>query len=406
MVSVKLEERRPGACAATRRVVHKLARASELDSFRATVAASRAGVILGALAFAGGLGMAEVRPGTHAWVVASSALTLFPLAVWISYALAGVRRPPSWFPKVSWAAVALAAAGVAAAAAGVAVAAGVLGGAGLLLGAFLGIVAASASAGRESAMLSYRLGSLASASGALYMILYYLVNEDQPGDVPVYYALGLLAAYPIPLIHAVTIHSLPSTYRDSPPARAAALAGYLGAAAGPAYLFFGERALALTAVMLALYPYTTRAYKAPSYAAQDAARLKPGPARAGRVFYSTSHIATSGLAVASALAIVLYLAGPGYPGGSLGLVHLLAAGFTATHVYIHAPIMLPTVLGVAAGRRFTLAAVSVYSAALSGVIWPYSMRAAMGLASLAWLLSLLATVRLAGGGAAASARAS
>ncbi len=351
--------------------------------------ASRAGIYLSAALLASALALAYTgRAGVHAWLALTGALTLFPASVWVAYAASASRRAAAtkWYLASSTAAVALIAAG------------GLLGywtvntgpavvGAGLLLASAAGLIVLPR-VRREEARLSVALGSLAALSGGVYSLLYILVTGGEAG-IPARLALGLIASFPVPLIHAVTVHSLPSTFKDKP-LKPAALAGGALTLAMPLAFLASERAgSAVLAVFLAVYILSARLYRTPSYVGV-AGGFKSPAARSGALFFAYSHVVSLAYTLVAASAAAAHAAGIL---GGLQLIHVLAAGFVALHVYIHVPMMLPTILSLPAARRFKLALASVVLAAVSGLAWSVSRLAALFIASAALLLNALASFR-------------
>jgi hypothetical protein len=91
--------------------------------------------------------------------------------------------------------------------------------------------------------------------------------------------------------------------------------------------------------------------------------------------------------IAIVVLIVLYTIPAMHAGCNLNCVllelHLLALGFAWMHVAIHAPMMIPVILGVRHAKRYTQA--PYVFALLSAVLWPF-----MGIVSLILIILSLA----------------
>lgn len=368
------------------------------------VYASRLGVYASFALFTAALALAfSGNYGAHAWLALTGGLTLFPVSVWVAYAASAGREEASrpGYLAASAASIALTLAGGLAGLRYPSLGSGMLG---------LGLLSASAAGfkvvggvRRGEARLSVALGSLAALAGGAYALSYPVVLGS-PSGIPVWLALGLTASFPVPLIVAVTIHSLPSTFRDSPSRPGAYAAMALTLATPAAFLYSPRAGSALLGLQLLTYAYAARLYRVSSYAA-TAREYKAPAARAGAVFYAYSHALALAFALASAAAAWAYAAGIL---GGLELLHVVAAGFTAIHVYIHTPMMLPTILTLPAARRFRLALASVALSAASGAAWPASRLAALAAAAGALALAVVAGFRLTpgrGGGARGGSRA-
>lgn len=354
------------------------------------MAASRAGIYLSAILMASALALAYIGSvGVHAWLALAGALTLFPASVWVAYAASASRRAAAtkWYMASSTAAVALISAG------------GLLGyravnagsaivGVGLLLASAAGLIVLP-QVRRVEARLSVALGSLAALSGGVYSFLYGLIMGGE-GGIPSRLALGLTASFPVPLIHAVTVHSLPSTFKDKPLKPAAVAGGVLTLVMPPAFLVSERAGSAVLAVFLAAYVLSARLYRTPSYV-RIAKGFKSPAARFGVLFFAHSHLVSLAYTLSATTAAAAHAAGIL---GGLQLIHILAAGFVALHVYIHVPLMLPTILALPAARRFKLALASVILAAASGLAWSASKPAALLTASAALLFVAFASFRI------------
>ncbi len=354
------------------------------------LAASRAGIYSSLAFFAAALALVYTgRVELHSWLALSGALTLFPASVWVAYAASASRGAASTrgYTVASTVAVASIVAGGFVGSRSMDAGA-VLLGAGLLLASAAGLIVLP-TVRRGEARLSVALGSLAALSGGVYSLL-YVVLVGIPGGIPLGLAAGLIASFPVPLIHAVTVHSLPSTFRDKPLRQAALAGGALSLAMPVAFLASERAGSLLLAFFLAVYVLSARLYRAPSYAGV-ARTFKSPAARSGALFFAYSH--TLSLAYTLTAAAVAAAHASGLIGGGLQLIHAIAAGFVALHVYIHVPMMLPTILALPAARRFNLALASVLLAAASGLAWSISRTIALAAASAALLLVVAASFK-------------
>jgi hypothetical protein len=202
-------------------------------------------------------------------------------------------------------------------------------------------------------------------------------------DVPYYeLMLGLVYAIPVTAIYSVTIYSLPKTYHSEPRSPLVALLYAVQASGLALYIYQRHAGLALLSLALALYPAAARFNLL--HEGLRAAREKAGAVRLSHLYYVWGHIAALGFTVASIASSIAYMLGPSWPRLML-LVHSLALGFTACHIELHAPLMLPVILGVPSARRYNPAPYILL--ALSLILHPLN-----GTASLAvFTLSLLAT---------------
>ncbi len=159
-------------------------------------------------------------------------------------------------------------------------------------------------------------------------------------------------AYPVPLIYAVSAHALPRTYKYelNIPFMAAALLTHAAALlriGPPIYLMWTSILLYVISLRLDL---TFKAFR--SVRVEEAI-----PAH---------RYMLSGYLLVFLLGLLFLL----IPDDNLSLLHYLLLGFIGLHIYVHAPMMIPVLLGTSNSRRFTLAPlVLIFLAALS---WPYS----------------------------------
>lgn len=304
----------------------------------------------------------------HMSLMLFGALVLFPFSVAVAYVASGARgRGPGW-------GVALMSAGEAAAllAAGAAAAGWwrlglVLAGAAGLLGC---VGAASSSLGVTGPPGWSLRGVAAAGCGLSAASAALLASGAAPGPVA---GLSVALGYDLPLIYAVTAHSVPMTFRRRP-RWAAAFAGMLASAAGGALagLGFVAPGAALGAAGLPFYAASARLEELPGYL-REASR-RPGAAGAGLRYFAIGHAASLAAAVLAAAYTLLYAAGAC---DTPCLLHGYTLGFISIHVWIHAPMMLPVILRVRHRRRYN--PLPYLLALLAALAFPASGPAALAL---------------------------
>lgn len=164
------------------------------------------------------------------------------------------------------------------------------------------------------------------------------------------YAIALVIGFPISLIYAVTVHSLPSTFNDKPLYEASIPLPFINLLASILVLSkWATYGTLLLLFSLALYIVAARIYRVLRYL--DTAKQKSGVSRRGLLYFLYGHVTV----IISILIVVVYssafIAGSGFC-RVLCILHELALGFTSLHVYIHAPMMIPVILGIKHRRRF------------------------------------------------------
>ncbi len=195
-----------------------------------------------------------------------------------------------------------------------------------------------------------------------------------------YYSFSMTIAYPVTLIYAVTVHALPSTFRDHSPRGLPWLLPILTFLSS--LMVFDDKLLVSRIFALAsiyVYIFAARIYKLKDYFG-FAKRFPEGPARSGAYYFLEGHISVLFLT----LIISIYTL---YPNCNvLCFLHLYALGFSSLHVLIHGPMMLPVILSIRHKRRFN---VSPYVFQLLAVLlFPLSGELALG----AYILSLISGV--------------
>lgn len=213
------------------------------------------------------------------------------------------------------------------------------------------------------------------ASTAVYSALLALRGDIHRPEI-----IGLLYALPVQAIYSVTIHSMPSTYGERADARlVAAMHGvvWLGLALLLVDARWGAAVLCLSPL---LYFLAARVYRVP-VRLRKVLDMGPGPVRSSHLYFLAGHIYAMASWVWLASSTILWLAGSV---SLLAVIHALVMGFIGIHIYIHAPLMLPVLLGTSTERRYGHAPLLLLLA--SAMLWPV----ARGPAMLLFLLSLAA----------------
>ncbi len=180
-------------------------------------------------------------------------------------------------------------------------------------------------------------------------------------------ALALTIAYPLTLIYAVTVHSLPSTFGDQPDPRLAPIPHLLAAPAAILAPIRPETALALTAASLLAYIPAARIHRLPAYYEKLRGRNPETPAYKGMKYFLDGHVMVV-VSIAATLAATIYLTISHW--NTLAALHLLLLGPVLVHIAIHEPMMIPVILGVRHKRLFIR---EVYpTAILASITWIFS----------------------------------
>jgi len=156
-------------------------------------------------------------------------------------------------------------------------------------------------------------------------------------------ALVLILSYPVPLIIAVTSHSLPATFHDEHH-KLAPIPLLLTGIAGLTLTTHPKASLLLQATALILYTITARIYK--TYT-QYPKNIRPAktPAQKGLHYFLTGH-----QLIPLTILFTLYALTNTTP---LTILHTYTIGFILHHVIIHAPLMIPVILGIKHKRKYT-----------------------------------------------------
>ena len=348
--------------------------------------ASRLGILASIAYLIAGMAFLPVeRVLDHARILLYGALLLFPHSVALAYVASGFPgRIPALLGSGAYASLAL----LAAPALGLLYSPSAA--LALFLVVFIVMVLTSgyvASGRRGSLRLSLALVALSYLVSSLVIAAILTLK----GEIGLFSeGLALTIAYPLTLIYAVTVHSLPSTFRDSPLYMPASVLPALTLLASLLALndYVSWSSLAVLASM-ALYAVAAKLYRLPTYARSIEELRGKSPAYGGLRFFIEGHYAI--LAIIAITAIYT-LAGPLLWRGpqALLLIHLYAIGFTLGHIVIHAPMMLPVVLGVKHKRRYTRTPYIAVAAAAT--LWPIAPELSYAMITVA-LVSIIYIVR-------------
>lgn len=319
----------------------------------------------------------------HAALMASTVLPVFVAGIATSYAASGARRSP----RADKAALVLVIATYIVALAGL-----VLGGLAflerlpprLLLAAVYAVYAlalwiASAEAPQGSVGLS-----IAGLAYAYTLAAIYALASSPTRGFFTYY-LGLVYALAITSIYAVTIHSFPSTYGKRP---RTPLVYTLYVAQGVSLALYAWRpplgALALAATML-LYVPAARMDKLPVFL-EKARAMKKGPARSSHLYFLIGHVFVLAYIVLVLASSLMYSGSPDIYKLLYIYIHTTTLGFVTQHILIHAPMMVPIIIGIPTARRYNV--LNYVALFLATISFPISEEAALILL----VASLLATI--------------
>ncbi len=312
--------------------------------------------------------LAEQEPHEHAHIILYAALLLFPHSVALAYVASGAR-------KLGVRIVEIASYLTIPALASPFIAISKPYGISELLIAipFAIMIPGSLAAGLErrgSVRLSYVLVAYANA---LYLGLIALWHIYGPPPLFSIYSLSVILAYPVMLIYAVTFHSFPSTLGDKPNIPMALTAVVLLTIAVYA-IPLGSLELAVLLSLLSLSFYIIGAKLVKYKQFLDKIRMKPGPgspAYNGLKYFLDGHLYVIIIVIAISALIGYSLSANGCDKECILLaVHLYSLGFSLMHVAIHAPMMLPVILGIRHAKRFNQSPYVLLL--LSTIFWPFS----------------------------------
>ncbi len=276
----------------------------------------------------------------HMALMAYGVLLLFPYSVGVAYIVSGGGRGVSaaGVPLLLAAAL-LAPLGRVGAAAFASVLAGA---AGL-------VDAAEAARGRRGSVgLSLGLSAAAMAGMAVEQAMAALLPRAG-GCLGVIDGLSAALGFPVPLVYAVTVHSLPSTFGDRGRAAPAAAAVLLAVASSMLVLVRLHAGIVLALVSTILYLYGAGFDRLGRYLSR--ARSVRGAAGRGLLYFAWGHVAA---AASAAMLLACGLAALASAAGLYWLLHCYTLGFLSIHVWIHGPMMLPVLLRLRHRRRYTL----------------------------------------------------
>ena len=196
-------------------------------------------------------------------------------------------------------------------------------------------------------------------------------------------ALVFITLEAVGAIYAVTLHSFPSTFGDAPSLPLTTLT--LGLLALGAVMFLrGLRyyQAALGASMILSFP-AFKGHRLPRYHAKAKGAANP-IARGGTLFFLYGHafafaslLAVGGLMVSSVLFSV----------GVLYVIHAVTLGVISMFILIHAPMMLPVIMGWSSARRYSLAPFILEAA--GAALWPLNMHVSFFFVGLAFVFDAL-----------------
>jgi len=188
-------------------------------------------------------------------------------------------------------------------------------------------------------------------------------------------ATALTFAYPVTLIYAVTVNSLPSTFNDKPSYTLSYTLPILTAIGsflvGLRFLKIGS---AIVAASTLIYIFAARMYKLQKYLSSIERLNKESPAYKGSAFFIKSHYVIIASIILTIIYTSLFVAKSFSFFCLLCLLHAYVMGFVSIHVFLHAPVMLPVVLKVKHKRRYTLwpLILALVAAAIWPTVWPIS----------------------------------
>ncbi len=313
----------------------------------------------------------------HARMMAYAVLPTFVVGVAVAYSSSSLRGPPgSGARALEWlalsAAWAVAASGAYAAVTGSTLP---LGWSLLAFGVFLAALSAFSLRKVDVRVSVLTLGYTQALAGVIALL---------SGGQQLYpLALTFVSVEAVGAIYAVTLHSFPSTFGDEPSLSLTALTfGLL--TLGALMLTWGLKyyEALLGASMVVSFPAFS-GHRFPKYSVK--AKSAPNPtARGGTLFFLYGHaFAFASLIVVGALLI----ASTWLNFEALYLVHAVTLGVITTFVLIHAPMMLPVIMGWPSARRYSLSPFVLE--AIGAALWPLNMHVSFFLVGLAFVFDAL-----------------
>lgn len=184
----------------------------------------------------------------------------------------------------------------------------------------------------------------------VYSFLSLLLTSLEHYDSLESLLLSVAWSYPVPLIYAVSSQALPKTYR-----------------------YKVNRLLMLTAILTHLATLMLGRVRLLMWLSMlsylGAVRLDRailGLKRVSEEALPAHRYLIAGYSLTIPLLIISWL----YPLGTLGILHLILIGFVGLHIYAHAPLMIPVLLGVRNSRRFNYS--SLLLLLLAALSWPFN----------------------------------
>ena len=314
--------------------------------------ASMAGVIASLAYLAAGLVAAGLRAAeSHVFMMAGGVLVTFVVAVESSYVVSPMRAKGHPLMTAAYAGLVVSPI-IALLAPPLGVALGLRVWAWLLAASLL-VEALPAFVGASLARDTVRASLAAAGFSDLLAAAYLALAPLRLGGSPVLAGLGLLYAYPVPMIFSVSLHAFPSTYARKPlwpllPAPfALAAASSLGLALTGR---LGAWMLAAAALSLVAYIPAARIHEAPRIAGEIASSRKPQIVVKTHKYFLQGHVFVAIIALYTLALASLWAAGYRVKLGCI--IHATAIGFAGLHIFIHAPMMLPVILGIPTARRY------------------------------------------------------
>ncbi|MET1102161.1 MAG: hypothetical protein ABWW69_06790 [Pyrodictiaceae archaeon] len=207
--------------------------------------------------------------------------------------------------------------------------------------------------------LSFVGFTISHVAASIYLIVGYVTKAYIViGIAP--FLLGFLMAYPILMIYSVTINALPSTYGKKPLTLLYFISILLTLLA---LILLSTGYVKVSTIVLAAsfiaYAFAVRMDKLATII-KEVSGLKNPIARRSHAYFIYGHAFVVGIIGVSLVESIMYLIGL----LKLGcIIHMVAIGFIGLHISIHAPMMLPVILGIASARRYNYLAFVLLSTA-------------------------------------------
>ena len=177
-----------------------------------------------------------------------------------------------------------------------------------------------------------------------------------------------LIAFPVTAIYAVSVHAVPKTYRLEPEKLSTIILPLVLILGTMTYTVgYYKYAIILYAISFFAYPISIRLYKIRNWERSVKAK-KDTPGKPGNLYFIYSHYFVWLFTILTPITAYMYLEGS--VKDVFTLIHVLTVGFIGIHIYIHAPMMVPVVIGVKTKRRYTI--LPPLFLTLATIIWPFS----------------------------------